>query len=419
VHVHLVAEGRHERRVGRQVSQQAQLDLAPVRRHHHPALTRQEGRADALAVLAANRSALQVRLGGDEPPRRAGGLLERAVHAPRARMDGCTQHLCVGVDELRELALAQDLLRDGVLRGEALQHLGVRAVARLGALLHRQLQLVEQHLAQLLGGRQVEGAPGELEDLRLDGGLALLELGAQLGQRRRVHAHASALHVGQHPCERQLEVAHDPRLVLLCQQPLERRTQLLDGQRSGAREGCPRARVRVAQRGPRALGRSTVRRREGGQHALQERPCHLLELVGEVRGGVDEIGRELRVQHHPRERQAVLRQHRVRVACVVHALGPACVGERSGQRRTQRGARVVRGIGVGAAHRHEQRLGPSGQRHPVELGGHRRGPGVEGEQRTALGRRAAEREQRLGRLGQHHRGGALRVALRRRLGPQQ
>ena len=69
--------------VARQMGEDAQLDLAVVRREQDPALGRDEHLPDALAYGGADRDVLQVRIGGREPSGRRHGLAELAVNAAR------------------------------------------------------------------------------------------------------------------------------------------------------------------------------------------------------------------------------------------------------------------------------------------------------------------------------------------------
>ncbi len=126
------------------------------------------------------------RLGSVDDSRPVAGhrLLERGVHPAGAGVDLADQRVGVGALQLGQLAPVQHLLRQRVaLGGELLQHVGAGAVrAGLALLAGAEPELVEQHLAQLLGRADVEAAAGELVDLRLELGQLVGELGAELAQ---------------------------------------------------------------------------------------------------------------------------------------------------------------------------------------------------------------------------------------------
>ena len=151
------AEGVDQRRVPGEMRHQPQLDLAVVRVQQHPALPGQEGAADLPALLRAHGDILQVRLRGGDPPGGGGGLVKGGMH-PALSVHQGQQALHIGAVQLHQLAVAQqgldDLRRDGP---QLLQHLHRGGIAAGGLLAVGQLQLLKEHLAQLLGAVQVEG----------------------------------------------------------------------------------------------------------------------------------------------------------------------------------------------------------------------------------------------------------------------
>ena len=191
------AEGLDHLLVPGHVGQEPQLDLGVVRVHqghprpgheHLPQLRPQGG---------ADGDVLEVGLGGAEAAGGGDGVLEAGVDAPVVG-DHLAQAVHIGGLQFGELAVVQDLLDDGVLAPELVQHLRVGGVARLGLLHRGQAQLVKEDAAQLLGGVDVELLPGQL----VDGGLHLVDaLGEhlpELDQGPPVHQHPDLLHLGQH-----------------------------------------------------------------------------------------------------------------------------------------------------------------------------------------------------------------------------
>ena len=93
-----------------------------------------------------------------------------------------------------------------MLRRQLLQHLRAGGVARAGLLRRGQAHALKQHLAQLLGGIEVDPLPRQLRDLVNQAGDGRVEGHAQLAQRIRVHQEALLLHVPQHEGQRHLDV---------------------------------------------------------------------------------------------------------------------------------------------------------------------------------------------------------------------
>ena len=160
---------------------------------------------------------------------------------PVSRIDQPRQRVEVGVLELRQLAPALDLGDDLVLVADLGQHAGVGREAGLAAALPAQLELLEQHHAELLGRADRELVPGELEDLALQLGDPLGHALADLGQPLGVELDAGALHGGQDLDQRHLDLAQEavePELV----EPLPLASRQLVGQASvdrGIARGLP------------------------------------------------------------------------------------------------------------------------------------------------------------------------------------
>ncbi len=112
-----------------------------------------EGAADALAFLAADRDVLQVGLGGGQPAGAGIGHREIGMDAAGARVDLRGQPIHVGGFQLRELAPVEHRAGERhVAGGQFLEHRGIGAPgAGLALAAAGELHLVEQDLAQLLG----------------------------------------------------------------------------------------------------------------------------------------------------------------------------------------------------------------------------------------------------------------------------
>ena len=94
------------------------------------------------------------------------------MDASGARIHERRQRVDVGVLELGEPPVREDLQRQLVLRRQLLEHVLVRRVAGLRLLQHRQLQLLEQDLLELLRRGDQEALARE----RMDALLELREL---------------------------------------------------------------------------------------------------------------------------------------------------------------------------------------------------------------------------------------------------
>ena len=170
------------------------------------------------------------RLGSVEasrPGRRAGHLVG-GVDAAGLGVELAHQGIGVGALELGDLAVLHDLDRQRMaLRRQVLEDADVgRPRAVLVAPAARQVLLVEQDLAQLLGRADVERPAGELVELLLELEHALLELGRELAQLRRVDLDAGLLHAEQHRDQRPLDGLVDADHVLAGEPGLELRPQL-------------------------------------------------------------------------------------------------------------------------------------------------------------------------------------------------
>ena len=222
MHVLPGAEGLHQRRVAGKMGHQPQLNLAVVRVQQHPALPGQEGPADLLALLGADGDVLQIRLGGGNAPGGGGHLVKGGMH-PALCVGQAKKALHIGGVQLGQLAVSQKRIDD--FRGnvpQALQHLGGGGIAPLGLFAVGQLQLVEEHLAQLLGAVQVEGGgvAGGKHLLLCFFNILHIAL-AQFPQEGGVHREARLLHAEQGDGQGQLHLFHQGQhAVLLHPAPL-------------------------------------------------------------------------------------------------------------------------------------------------------------------------------------------------------
>ena len=133
------------------------------------------------------------------------------MKAARLRVDELRQRVDVGALQFRHLAMLDDPHRDGrpgPVEGRQLFErllVGAGLVRLRRALLHGQLELLEQQFAVLLGRGDVELPAGRLVDLLFDALQLPLHLDAELLQERRIDADAGVLHLGQHADERDFE----------------------------------------------------------------------------------------------------------------------------------------------------------------------------------------------------------------------
>ena len=371
MHVITGAVGLHQHRLAREVGQDAQLDLGVVGADQRPALLGQEGLADPAAERGSDRNVLQVWIAARQAPGGGDGLVEVGVHPAGFGFHQLGQRLHIGASQLGQGAVLQHQGHHGMVVLQLLQHGGIGAPAGLGAprLLAVEAQGVEQQLAQLLGGGQVEvdpcGGPGlPLQAIELEG-----ELAAQLLQIGHIDADTGGLHRRQHRLQRQLH---------LIQQLRQCRPQLPELLPQQAGEPSGEMHVHAA-----VLGR--LRHRDGGEglplrHQLlvgggREAKVALRHRVEPVLGvGVAQIVGQQRVHHHPLQGQAMAHQDQPVVLGVLQGLRVARAAQpgRQGREHDLQGQR--RGLG-GVREQRRLRLGG---------GRNRRGQGHVGQIRLSL-----------------------------------
>ena len=130
-------------------------------------------------------------------------------------MDELRQGLDIRGQELGELPVGQDLLRQRMQRSELLQdlsargHAGLRLSDRAGRRLLVELKLIEQNLPKLDGRVRVELPSRRLVDpLKTDFQLGLQRL-AQIGHQVEVEQDARLLHVRQDGNQEDLQIVED------------------------------------------------------------------------------------------------------------------------------------------------------------------------------------------------------------------
>src|SRR5213075_1527081 len=161
-------ERLEEARVAREVRHDAKLDLRVIRRHDLRARRRDESLADAASLGRAYGNVLEGRVEGGEAPGDRRGLRIRGVHAAGPGVHHARQLVGVGALELGEPAMLEEHAADRVVFGELLEDFLVRRGNARGRLLDDlELETLEENVAELLGGAEVEGAAPELMGLLL------------------------------------------------------------------------------------------------------------------------------------------------------------------------------------------------------------------------------------------------------------
>ena len=202
-----IAEGLEQQRIVGEMRQQTQLDLRIVRHQQFPALARNESGADLAAQRGADGDVLQIGIRRRQPSGGRARLIEAGMQPAGPRVDQRGQGVDVRALELGELAVFQHLAHDLVFRGQRLQNVD-RGGARLPlAVFHRrgQLQIVEQHVAQLLRRADVERPAGEPVDVRGEARDLRLHQRGEALQFVVVDADAGAFHARQHAGQREFD----------------------------------------------------------------------------------------------------------------------------------------------------------------------------------------------------------------------
>ena len=193
VHVHPLGKGLEEGLVATEVGHDAQLDLRIVGTGNHVPWWCDEGLAHTPPLGRADRDVLQVGVVAGQAPRHRHRLRIVRVHAAGAGVGHAGQLVGVGALELGERAVFEDLGRQRVVLGQLFQHFFIGAAGAGGGFFHhRQAQLVEKDLAQLLGAAEVERLSGNRVGLLLQLQDALAQFVALPGQGVGVDHHTVA-----------------------------------------------------------------------------------------------------------------------------------------------------------------------------------------------------------------------------------
>ena len=324
------AEGLDERRVVREVREQAQLDLRVVCCHEAPSCARNEAPANVLPELPADRDVLQVRVARREATGARDRLVERGVQSPCARIHQRRKRVEVGVLELRELAVLHEQPRQGVpLVGEFLQHARVGARTRGGLLLDRQPELLEEDRPQLLIGRDVELLARLAMDLALELAARGLESRLERMEPMDVDRHAGPLHLGEHVHKRKLHLAEQRAHFMVDQPRLEERTQAQRDVAVGAGVVAPSDDRHLVVWDPLlALAAQFV---VAGHRDAEELDRERVERV-RAPARVEHVAREHRVEIESLQRHAGAAQHEEVILGVVRGLAHGRILEQRAQR---------------------------------------------------------------------------------------
>ena len=175
-----------------------QLDLVVVGDQQPAAGGGDEGPPEAAALLGAHGDVVEVGWVRRQAAGAGHGLVERGVDPPVGAHLG-EQALAIGRAQLLDLAVAQERLDDGVLAEQLLQRGGVGREAGLRLLLGLQAELLEQDVAQLRRGVDLESSPAWSWIVPLERPHLGRHLVVERSAGVHVDADADPLHAGQHP----------------------------------------------------------------------------------------------------------------------------------------------------------------------------------------------------------------------------
>ena len=232
-------EGGLHGRVAGHVGQNAQLDLAVICVHEDPAGLRDEHLPDLRTQVRPYGNILEIGLRGGQTARCGDGVLEGGAHAP-VGADDLKQTLGVGGLELGEGPVFENSTDDRVFVAELFQYLRVGGPAGFGFLPGGQSQPLKKHLAQLLGGVEIEVPACVAEDLLLrlyDAGFQHLVKGVE---RVGVHPDALYLHLCQHCAEGQVHFIVEFFQILGRQTRLQGGAERQDEPSRAKQRGVPR-----------------------------------------------------------------------------------------------------------------------------------------------------------------------------------
>src|SRR5229473_561436 len=182
------------------------------------------------------------------------------------------ERIAVGRFKLGDRAVFDQLARQRMHGGELLERIGVGRKTALGTLeaLRRKLQLVEKHIAELDRRIEVELVPRQLVAFALEARELFAELGRNRSQRRRIDSDTERLHIGEHPCQRQLDFAVELVESQLDEPWRQRVAQRRDNfrLRAGRRTATQRREMFVVEVEQRRLGLAGIHQ-ESGEHRIE------------------------------------------------------------------------------------------------------------------------------------------------------
>lgn len=198
VDVGILLEGGDHGFVAGEGCHDAEFDLGVVAGEEGEVLGifRDEGAADAAADFGADGDVLEVGVGGGEAPGGDDPLVEVGVDALGGGLDVGGECVDVGGFEFGGFAPGEDVWDDGVsgLEGEEGLFVGFELSGFGFFGFVGEVEVVEEDVAELFGGGEVEGCTGVLLDACFEFLEACFELVRNVGECEVVDADALALH---------------------------------------------------------------------------------------------------------------------------------------------------------------------------------------------------------------------------------
>ncbi len=194
MNIHALFERTQQAGILADVRHDAQLDLRIIGTDDAVPGRRDEGLANAAPFDGTDRDVLQIGVVAGQPSGHRNRLGIGRVDPAGCRVHHQRQFIGVSALQLGQRTVLEQPGRQRIVGGQFGQHLLVgRRRAGGGFLLHGQAELLEQHIADLLGRAHVEGLAGQRIGLLLELDHAFAELLALRGQRLRIDQHALAL----------------------------------------------------------------------------------------------------------------------------------------------------------------------------------------------------------------------------------
>ncbi len=268
--------------------QDPELDLAVVGRNHQVSLAGHEATPDRASQLGPDGNVLQVGVGAGQTAGRRGGLVKGRVDPTGCGIDQVRQGVEISALQLAELPPALDQRDDLVLFTDLGEHPGVGRVAGLALPLPGQAELLEEHLADLLGRADRELVAGQLMDLLLDSAKLRCDLRPDGSEPVDVELEADPLHRVEHLDQGKLDVPEEVLEPHVLQLPALGAGEVPDRKHP---PGCVFGRSLLSGlEAELTLGRSR-RRRAGSRYQVVELVAAAVRL--------DQPGGQLRVVNEP------------------------------------------------------------------------------------------------------------------------